>query len=61
VEPDYRGTGNPSGEIDRQYLDSTKLRERTGWAPKVDLPEGIKRTLGWYAARPEVRSGPART
>jgi CDP-glucose 4,6-dehydratase len=21
VEPDYRGTGNPSGEIDRQYLD----------------------------------------
>jgi CDP-glucose 4,6-dehydratase len=55
AEPDYRGTGNPSGEIDRQYLDSTKLRERTGWAPKVDLREGIRRTLEWYAAHPEVR------
>jgi CDP-glucose 4,6-dehydratase len=61
VEPDYRGTGNPSGEIDRQYLDSTKLRERTGWAPKVDLSEGIRRTLEWYAAHPEVRSDPGRT
>ncbi len=25
------------GEIDRQYVDSTKLRELTGWAPAVDL------------------------
>jgi CDP-glucose 4,6-dehydratase len=55
VEPDYRGTGNPSGEIDVQYLDSTKLRERTSWEPKVDLREGISRTLDWYAAHPEVR------
>jgi CDP-glucose 4,6-dehydratase len=55
VEADYRGTGNPSGEIDRQYLDSTKLRERTAWEPKVDLREGIRRTLEWYAAHPEVR------
>jgi CDP-glucose 4,6-dehydratase len=55
VEADYRGTGNPSGEIDRQYLDSTKLRERTAWEPKVDLREGIRMTLEWYAAHPEVR------
>jgi CDP-glucose 4,6-dehydratase len=55
VEPDYRGTGNPSGEIDVQYLDSTKLKERTDWAPQVDLREGISRTLDWYAAHPEVR------
>jgi CDP-glucose 4,6-dehydratase len=55
VEPDYRGTGNPSGEIDRQYLDSTKIRERIGWEPQVDLREGISRTLEWYSAHPEVR------
>jgi CDP-glucose 4,6-dehydratase len=55
VEPDYRGTGNPSGEIDRQYLDSAKIRERTAWQPEVDLREGISRTLDWYAAHPEVR------
>ena len=56
VEPDYQGTGNPPGEIDRQYLDSTKIRKRVGWEPKVDLREGISRTLEWYAAHPEVRS-----
>ena len=55
VEPDYQGSGNPHGEIDRQYLDSTKIRERIGWEPKVDLREGISRTLEWYAAHPDVR------
>ena len=55
VEPDYRGTGNPSGEIDRQYLDSAKIRERIGWQARVELREGLSRTLEWYAAHPEVR------
>ena len=55
IEPDYRGTGNPSGEIDRQYLDSAKIRERIGWEPRVDLREGLSRTLEWYGAHPEVR------
>jgi CDP-glucose 4,6-dehydratase len=55
IVPDYRGSGNPSGEIDRQYLDSTKIRERIGWEPKVDLREGLRRTLEWYGAHPEVR------
>jgi CDP-glucose 4,6-dehydratase len=55
VQPDYQGAGNPSGEIDRQYLDSTKIRERIGWEPQVDLREGLKRTLDWYGAHPEVR------
>jgi CDP-glucose 4,6-dehydratase len=58
VEPDYRGTGNPSGEIDRQYLDSTKIRKQLGWEPQVDLREGIRRTLEWYGAHPEVRPVP---
>jgi CDP-glucose 4,6-dehydratase len=55
VEPDYRGEGNPSGEIDRQYLDSTRIREAIGWQPKVDLREGLERTLEWYASHSEVR------
>ena len=55
VEPDFQGTGNPKGEIDRQYLDSAKIRERIGWEPRVDLREGLRRTLEWYAAHPEVR------
>jgi CDP-glucose 4,6-dehydratase len=48
VEPDVRGQGTPSGEIDRQYVDSTKLRELTGWRPQVSLDEGLQRTIDWY-------------
>jgi CDP-glucose 4,6-dehydratase len=53
VEPDVRGTGNPEGEIDRQYVDATKLRERLGWEPAVGLEEGLTHTLDWYREHPE--------
>jgi CDP-glucose 4,6-dehydratase len=56
VEPDIRGTGNPAGEIDRQYVDATKLRELTGWQPQVDLEEGLRRTIEWYREHPEARA-----
>ncbi len=55
VEPEYLGDGNPDGEIDRQYVDSTKLRELTGWQPRVGLDEGLRRTLEWYREHPEAR------
>jgi CDP-glucose 4,6-dehydratase len=48
VEPDVRGTGTPRGEIDRQWVDSGKLRAATGWEPVVDLEEGLRRTIAWY-------------
>jgi CDP-glucose 4,6-dehydratase len=54
VQADYRGSGTPTGEIDRQYVDSTKLRELTNWKPEVDLPEGIRRTVAWYREHPEA-------
>ncbi len=50
IEPEYLGTGTPDGEIDRQYVDSTKLRELTGWRPQVELAEGLRHTLDWYRA-----------
>jgi len=55
VEPDYRGSGNPAGEIARQYLDSSKIRAEIGWQPSIDLRDGLVRTIEWYAAHPEVR------
>jgi CDP-glucose 4,6-dehydratase len=55
IEPEYLGNGTPDGEIDRQYVDSTKLRELTGWRPKVDLTDGLQRTLDWYRTHPEAR------
>ena len=55
VEPDIQGTGNPEGEIDRQYVDPAKLRETCGWTPAVDLEEGLRRTIEWYREHPHVR------
>jgi len=55
IEPDFQGAGNPDGEIDRQFVDSTKLRELTGWRPEVDLEHGLRRTLEWYREHPEAR------
>jgi CDP-glucose 4,6-dehydratase len=51
AEPDVRGQGTPHGEIDRQYLDSTAIREELGWEPRVDLDEGLRRAWEWYEAR----------
>lgn len=54
LTPEY-GPGNPAGEIDRQFVDSAKLRELTGWEPGVELRDGLLRTLEWYRDHPEVR------
>jgi CDP-glucose 4,6-dehydratase len=48
VEPDVLGRGDPSGEIDRQRLDSTAIREQLGWRPKWSLEEGLRKAYGWY-------------
>jgi CDP-glucose 4,6-dehydratase len=48
AEPDIRGTGVPHGEIDRQFLDSTAIREELGWAPKWDLDRGLGAAWDWY-------------
>jgi CDP-glucose 4,6-dehydratase len=59
VEAEYRGAGVPDGEIDRQYVDSSKLRTLTGWRPQVELADGLRRTLEWYGAHPEARPAAA--
>ena len=50
VQPDVRGEGTPAGEIDRQWLDSTKLRDASGWTPKV-LPGGGTGASGEVVSR----------
>ncbi len=48
VGPDVRGSGTPDGEIDRQFVDSSRLRALTGWRPEVGLEEGLRRAIAWY-------------
>jgi CDP-glucose 4,6-dehydratase len=50
VEPDIRGEGTPEGEISRQYLDSTALREELGWEPRWQLEAGLRAAWEWYSA-----------
>ena len=50
LEPDFQGEGVPPGEIDRQWVDTAKLRDLTGWEPAIGLDEGLARTLAWYRA-----------
>jgi CDP-glucose 4,6-dehydratase len=60
VVPDVRGTGTPAGEITRQWVDSAKLRNKSGWEPRVSLEEGLARTVEWYRRYlPQLGSGPA--
>ena len=52
IEPEFRGEGVPHGEIDRQWVDATRLRELTGWQPSVTLEQGLRRTIDWYREHP---------
>jgi CDP-glucose 4,6-dehydratase len=60
MAPDFRDDGPPAGEVDRQWLDSTRLNELTGWEPRVTLEDGLQRTIDWYRGHPELwRAGPS--
>jgi CDP-glucose 4,6-dehydratase len=58
VEPEILGTGNPEGEIDRQYVDPAKLRQLVGWSPEVGLEQGLTRTIDWYRQHSESLAPP---
>lgn len=54
VEPEVTGRGVPHGEIDRQWVDASKLTRLTGWTPAVDLEGGLRRTIDFYRRHPEA-------
>ncbi len=53
VRPDVRGESTP-GELRDQKVDASKLREVTGWVPRVDLEQGLRRTIAWYREHPSA-------
>jgi CDP-glucose 4,6-dehydratase len=50
LTPEIQGKGSLSGEIDRQYMDSTKAGTVLGWSPRIGLDDGLKQSIGWYSA-----------
>jgi len=52
LEPEVLGLPTDQPAVLR--TDSSAFREATGWAPTVNLEEGLRRTLEWYGAHPEA-------
>lgn len=52
IEIEYRQERRRFGDpqYDGREISSVKVRHELGWEPKVDLEEGVKRTIGWHRA-----------
>lgn len=48
VVPEVQGEGATRGEIDRQFLDSSRIRDELGWEPRWTLDDGLRETWAWY-------------
>jgi len=40
--------GEKQGEIQVQYLDSSKAKNMLNWTPKYELDKGLSKTIEWY-------------
>ncbi|MBW8801355.1 MAG: SDR family NAD(P)-dependent oxidoreductase [Streptomyces sp.] len=48
VVPEFGALPERPTEIWRMHCDSSRARAVLGWAPEVDLEEGLRRTIAWY-------------
>jgi len=46
----------PDGQP-RRRLDTQRAGERLGWTARVDLEDGLRRTIDWWRANPQSRQG----
>jgi len=48
-EIDIRHTEPRQGDVRRNYSDTSKAEHQLGWTSQVDLNEGLRRTVRWFA------------
>jgi dTDP-glucose 4,6-dehydratase len=48
VEPQIRFVDRPVDDPSQRRPDITRARDLLGWEPKVDLREGLERTVAWF-------------
>jgi UDP-glucuronate decarboxylase len=41
----------PKDDPKRRCPDTSKIEELLGWKPKVDLEEGLKKTITWFSSK----------
>jgi len=46
----------PAGSVARRCPDIGRLRELTGFVPKVSLEAGVRETFAWYRLRHEAEA-----
>jgi len=47
VKKDKERIRPEKSEVERLFSDSTKAKTLFGWNPKIDIEEGIRKTIGW--------------
>ncbi|MBI2327742.1 NAD-dependent epimerase/dehydratase family protein [Candidatus Curtissbacteria bacterium] len=45
--------GERKGDVHANYAASDRLKKAVGWQPKVDLREGLRRTIDYYKSQPK--------
>lgn len=50
MQPEAPGKGTPSGEIDREWIDFSKLSRLNRVAADHEPRRGLRRTIEWYRA-----------
>lgn len=58
IEPRVLGTA--THEIDRQYLDPSRIRDRLGFLPEWTLEAGLAETIRWYRTNAALFNGTMR-
>lgn len=53
--PPARYTAARTGELQEISLDSSRARDQLGWAPAVDIAQGIERTVQWLRGHQDIR------
>lgn len=55
AEADWKSMPDRGWDTATWVADITRVKERTGWRPRVDLEEGLRLTADWLAANPRLK------